>query len=138
MTKTRSKIVAENYGGTCHGTNRTIENCKLKECPGIMILLPTSKNLSTYLLKISPFFYTKLNLFSFSYKVNCQWGEWGNWTSCSSECKGGIRTRNRLVHNKMQHDGEDCVLAECKGFESGENCQSQKQDCNEEIECPST
>ena len=27
--------------------------------------------------------------------VNCQWGQWGTWTSCTQTCGGGIKTSTR-------------------------------------------
>ena len=49
---------------------------------------------------------------------------------------GGSTTRARSINITMKHDGIDCIKTDCQGLGSKENCESQKQNCNEEIECP--
>ena len=41
--------------------------------------------------------------------VNCQWGEWGDFTSCSKTCGGGEQSRNRTVSQEAMNGGAPCV-----------------------------
>ena len=40
--------------------------------------------------------------------VDCQWGEFGDWSKCSKECGGGIQTRSRMVIQESEYGGNSC------------------------------
>ena len=40
--------------------------------------------------------------------VNCEVGEWGEWSTCSAECDGGFRSRSREITVPAENGGADC------------------------------
>ena len=58
--------------------------------------------------------------------VNCEFGEWGNWTTCSKSCDGGDQTRQRSIATAAAFGGTEC---------SGDL--KETQSCNTQ-NCPST
>ena len=40
--------------------------------------------------------------------VNCQWGSYGDWSSCSVSCGGGEKSRTRPVVTPASNGGQDC------------------------------
>ena len=57
------------------------------------------------------------NLWSFS-----AWLNWNNWSSCTSSCGGGTRTRRRICSNRRRNDctgsdeeSEVCQTSPCPG-----------------------
>lgn len=53
--------------------------------------------------------------------VECTWGQWGNWSSCSKTCDGGEKVRTRLyTPPQVECDGlskqtSPCNVFSCKG-----------------------
>jgi len=41
-------------------------------------------------------------------KVDCVFGEWSHWSSCTATCGGGQRTRNRVVEQQPSGGGARC------------------------------
>jgi len=41
--------------------------------------------------------------------VDCVWGLWSDWSSCSSHCEGGMRTRDRHIIQAPQRGGKACT-----------------------------
>jgi hypothetical protein len=44
----------------------------------------------------------------FSYVVHCAWGDYAGWTTCSTTCNGGTRTRTRLEATLAANGGNPC------------------------------
>ena len=44
----------------------------------------------------------------FSFVVDCVWGAYGEWSTCSATCGGGSRTRTRTEDPAAAHDGAAC------------------------------
>merc|ERR1719171_1556868 len=40
--------------------------------------------------------------------VECVMGDWEEWASCTADCAGGTKTRERVVEVAAQHGGEEC------------------------------
>ena len=60
--------------------------------------------------------------------VNCQWGSYGDWSSCSVSCGGGEKSRTRPVATAASNGGQDCEgdATESKACNTGGcpvNCQ---------------
>ena len=45
----------------------------------------------------------------FSLLVDCIWGEWEAWESCSQSCESGTRQRSRSYAQMAMHDGKNCT-----------------------------
>ena len=57
--------------------------------------------------------------------INCVWGDWGRYTSCSKSCGGGTQTRTRVKTTEEQNGGScaggtlevnDCNTDSCPGM----------------------
>jgi hypothetical protein len=72
---------------------------------------------------------------SFSNVVDCAWGAYGEWSSCSATCGGGERTRTRTEDTAAANGGAACsgsatemescnsVECQCKNLLPRETCQ---------------
>ena len=45
-------------------------------------------------------------LISMSYLVNCQWGGWSQYSTCSKSCGGGTQAKSRSKTVKERYGGE--------------------------------
>jgi len=41
-------------------------------------------------------------------KVNCTWGDWGEWLGCTRSCEGGTQRRSRVIKKEPLHGGKVC------------------------------
>ena len=41
--------------------------------------------------------------------VNCSWGEWGAWESCSVTCQGGVKSSTRAIARPAKYGGTSCT-----------------------------
>ena len=41
--------------------------------------------------------------------VDCEWGKWGDWSTCSLTCDGGEQTRSRIILRIDAFGGEPCI-----------------------------
>ena len=58
--------------------------------------------------------------------VNCTWGQWSAWDTCSVTCGGGTQDRQRSITQEALYGGNECI---------GEN--QETQSCNSNG-CPGT
>jgi len=58
--------------------------------------------------------------------VDCVLSDWSGWSSCSAECGGGVKERNRNVEVEAQHSGTPCDSTE---EEQACGMQSCDEDC---------
>ena len=40
--------------------------------------------------------------------VNCKWGPYETWSSCSKTCGGGYKSRSRQVDTPASNEGQPC------------------------------
>ena len=48
-------------------------------------------------------------LFSYVVEVDCVWGEYDKWSTCSATCGGGSRTRIRIEATPSSNGGASCT-----------------------------
>ena len=41
--------------------------------------------------------------------VDCKWGDWEAWESCSESCGTGMKQRSRYFTQMAMHDGNNCT-----------------------------
>ena len=44
----------------------------------------------------------------FSIAVNCEWTDWGEWSTCTKSCDGGFRERHRNISQEALNGGNSC------------------------------
>ena len=40
--------------------------------------------------------------------VDCKWSQYGHWSSCSTSCGEGIKTKSRSVIQNAMNGGKEC------------------------------
>ena len=43
-----------------------------------------------------------------TFLVDCVWGEYGNWSTCTKSCGGGEKTRSRQKAKEASNGGKKC------------------------------
>ena len=43
-----------------------------------------------------------------SYVVNCVWGSWDTWATCTVTCGGGVQVRTRKIDTHEENSGTAC------------------------------
>jgi len=41
--------------------------------------------------------------------IDCQWGPFGEWTTCTKSCGGGEKTRSRSKETSAENGGKECL-----------------------------
>ena len=54
----------------------------------------------------------------------CALGQWEEWSSCSSTCAGGYKSRSKTILIEPSNEESECKL------------ENETLSCNEEIGCP--
>lgn len=62
--------------------------------------------------------------------VDCKWGEWVTWGSCTRECDGGQKIRYRQIETLPKHEGKECQKAD-----SVEMAPCNEQKCGVKMYC---
>ncbi|CAJ1342471.1 unnamed protein product [Effrenium voratum] len=61
--------------------------------------------------------------------IDCQWGQWADWSACSCSCGGGSKRRNRAIEMSPQNGGAPCepkdkeVVAMCNTRKCDVHCE---------------
>lgn len=61
--------------------------------------------------------------------VDCQLGEWGEWSGCAVKCGGGLKQRSRPVIRPAAHGGKQCSHQEEKKECNSQGCTCQHVYC---------
>ena len=72
-----------------------------------------NENMKAEMLRLEPFM------------IAGDWSTWGDWSTCSSSCGGGVRERRRVCDNPIA----SCGGPECVGNEEGESDEIRCQVC---------
>ena len=43
------------------------------------------------------------------FKVDCVWGEFGEWSACTKTCGGGIKAAKRIITQQSFGGGRNCT-----------------------------
>ena len=122
--KTRTKTTAEDNGGICRGKNFEEKKCNTKPCPGrIVLLFHFISSAACFSISISDCLLIDFQP-SYTLIVDCIWGEWSTFGSCSESCGGGTQKKTR-TKTTVEDNGGIC---------SGKDFEAEK--CNTEP-CPS-
>ena len=70
----------------------------------------------------------QMKLFTKIYVVDCKWGVWSLWSTCSRSCGKGSQQRSRRIVQNPSNGGKecqggnserrDCNLQQCQGSDS--------------------
>mmetsp|Transcript_130765 Transcript_130765/g.279700 ORF Transcript_130765/g.279700 Transcript_130765/m.279700 type:complete len:658 (-) Transcript_130765:168-2141(-) len=41
--------------------------------------------------------------------IDCEWGSWGDWASCSATCGASVRSKTRAIATQAQFNGTQCT-----------------------------
>jgi len=55
----------------------------------------------------------------------CVWGQWEEWSICSTTCEAGVQYRERVIEKPAINNGTECL-----------GSSDESQSCNEEVCCP--
>ena len=55
------------------------------------------------------FFFHDLNYLLSIFLVDCEWDEFGAWSTCTETCGGGEQSRTRKVKTKAAFGGTACL-----------------------------
>ncbi|XP_022098999.1 SCO-spondin-like, partial [Acanthaster planci] len=141
-----TECTASCNGGYQHRSRECLDRTAEKDCKG------------------SRFQTTRCNMEPCS--VDCLWGAWGTWTSCSAICNGGTRLRSRLILIPSLFGGRNCdgpktqlvpcstqpcltcpkgttwsacgnrCPRDCHDIQDGSQCINTEQGCQEGCVCP--
>ena len=59
--------------------------------------------------------------------VNCQWGNWTEWSNCTASCGGGTQMKSREIAIPVENGGMNCT-----------GMDEMIQNCNMNITCNDT
>ena len=59
--------------------------------------------------------------------MDCVWGNWTEWTNCTSTCGGGTKSKSREISTYAANGGQNCI---------GANIMF--QNCNVNVTCNDT
>ena len=101
-TQNSTRVVdrpAQNGGANCTGKATKEQSCNTHRCPGMYrAYIISDVQGSVCLIQ-----------FQLSIIVDCTWGNWGPWGSCSTTCGGGTQNSTRVFDRPAQNGGDNCT-----------------------------
>ena len=106
--RTREIIQQAENNGTACGQQPLSENrtCNVHDCAGTNCI--TNISLNSIVLRHSNICLFICRFCNVLFSVNCEFGDWKNWTTCDKPCGGGSQYRTREVKTFARHGGELC------------------------------
>ena len=65
-------------------------------------------SIHTTLMNMAPSLFLKSYSFLDLVAIDCVWNDYSEWTSCSKDCGGGMRSRTRTIKVSASNGGNDC------------------------------
>ena len=66
-------------------------------------------SIHTTLINMTPSLFLKSSSFLDLVAIDCVWNDYSEWTSCSKDCGGGMRSRTRTIKVAAQGGGKECI-----------------------------
>jgi len=103
------EVLAEFNGNDCKGSSQSTRT--FCTCNKIEELQPQIQTIADPMAQLYP-------------SIDCTWGDWSAWSTCSQSCDGGVRSRSRTIATEAQNGGSAC------GGNSDENEQCNTRSCD--------
>ena len=98
-------------GEACPGLSSESRKCNTQDCPGKHLIIFIWSFPKCIVIFLSNNVQCSINFIisSIEHEVDCKWGPWGEWSSCSKTCGGGLKSLSREMNTPASGGGKPCV-----------------------------